>query len=99
MPSILDSLYRCAEQHPDRPLYRFLGRAGDIRESYTYGEFIERTTDIAIHIQRTSPMAPGERVLLAYPPGLEMICAFFACVRLGLIPVPVYPPTTQGFKA
>ena len=44
-------------------------------------------------------MAPGERVLLAYPPGVEMICAFFACVRLGLIPVPVYPPTGHGFQA
>ena len=38
-------------------------------------------------------------MLLAYPPGVEMICAFFACVRLGLIPVPVYPPTSHGFQA
>lgn len=98
MPSILESLYRCVNQHPERPLYRFLDQGGDIRESHTYGEFITRTTDIALHIQRTCPMEPGERVLLAYPPGLEMICAFFACVRLGLIPVPVYPPTAQGFK-
>jgi thioester reductase-like protein len=28
-----------------------------------------------------------------------MICAFFACVRLGLIPVPVYPPSSHGFAA
>ena len=28
-----------------------------------------------------------------------MICAFFACARIGLIPVPAYPPTGRGFQA
>jgi thioester reductase-like protein len=28
-----------------------------------------------------------------------MICAFFGCVRAGLIPVPVYPPSSHGFQA
>ena len=37
--------------------------------------------------------------MLAYPPGLEMICAFFGCVRAGLIPVPVYPPGSRGFQS
>ncbi len=41
----------------------------------------------------------GDRLLLAYPPGLEMICAFFGCVRAGLIPVPVYPPSSRGFQS
>jgi thioester reductase-like protein len=40
-----------------------------------------------------------DRLLLAYPPGLEMICAFFGCVRAGLIPVPVYPPSSRGFQS
>ena len=43
--------------------------------------------------------AAGDRLLLAYPPGLEMICAFFGCVRAGLIPVPVYPPSSRGFQS
>jgi thioester reductase-like protein len=43
--------------------------------------------------------AAEDRLLLAYPPGLEMICAFFGCVRAGLIPVPVYPPGSRGFQS
>ena len=43
--------------------------------------------------------AAEDRLLLAYPPGLEMICAFFGCVRAGLIPVPVYPPSSRGFQS
>ena len=97
--SILDPLYRWTERQPDKPLYVFLDVQGRTTESYSYAQFLQRITDIASHIERTFPMDPGERVLLAYPPGVEMICAFFACVRLGLIPVPLYPPTRHGFQA
>ena len=97
--SILTPFREWAERDPDKLLYAFLDVDGRITERYSYAQFLQRTTDIASHIQRTHPMAPGERVLLAYPPGVEMICAFFACVRLGLIPVPVYPPTSHGFQA
>jgi thioester reductase-like protein len=98
-PSILDPLLAWTEQHPDKLLYAFLDSEGAVTESYTYAQFVQRTADIAAHLQRVRPMAPGERVLLAYPPGLEVICAFFACVRLGLLPVPVYPATSHGFRA
>ena len=97
--SILAPFYEWTERNPDTLLFAFLDGDGRITESYSYAQFLQRTTDIASHIQRTFPMDPGERVLLAYPPGVEMICAFFACVRLGLIPVPVYPPTSHGFQA
>jgi len=99
MPSILGRLYQWTERNPDKLLYAFLDVEGRTTESYSYVQFLQRTTDIASHIRRTCPIAPGERVLLAYPPGVEMICAFFACIRLGLIPVPVYPPTSHGFQA
>ena len=97
--SILTPFYEWTERNPDTLLFAFLDGEGRTTESYTYAQFLQRTTEIASHIQRTFPMNPGERVLLAYPPGVEMICAFFACVRLGLIPVPVYPPTSHGFQA
>ena len=99
MSSILGPFYHWTESNPDKLLYMFLDVEGRTKESYSYAQFRQRTTDIASHIRRTYPMGPGERVLLAYPPGVEMICAFFVCVRLGLIPVPVYPPTSHGFQA
>jgi len=99
MPSILRSLSTWAERCPDRLLYAFLDVEGRTTASYTYGQFVQRTIDIAAHVQRSHDLPAGARVLLAYPPGLEMICAFFACVRAGLVPVPVYPPTSHGFRA
>jgi thioester reductase-like protein len=99
MASILDHLNRLADEHPDRLLYSYLDVNGDPIESYTYASFLHRAEAIAGHLQKEGRFAAGDRLLLAYPPGLEMICAFFGCVRAGLIPVPVYPPSSRGFQS
>jgi acyl-CoA synthetase (AMP-forming)/AMP-acid ligase II len=99
MATLLDDLDRLAEKHPSKLLYSFLDLNGDPIESYTYASFRDRTRAIAAHLRKESRFTPGERLLLAYPPGLEMICAFFGCVRAGLIPVPVYPPSSRGFQS
>src|SRR5580704_8800710 len=97
--SILDHLDRLADEHPDKLLYSYLDVNGDPIESYTYASFLHRTQAIAGHLLKDGRFAAGDRLLLAYPPGLEMICAFFACARAGLIPVPVYTPSSRGFQS
>lgn len=97
--SILGQLDRLADEHPDKLLYTYLDVNGDPIGSYTYAEFVHRTHVIASHLRMKGRFLAGGRVLLAYPPGLEMICAFFGCVRAGLIPVPVYPPSSRGFQS
>ncbi|MBB5342722.1 thioester reductase domain-containing protein [Tunturibacter empetritectus] len=98
-PSILGQLQTLADKHPDKLLYSYLDVDGDPIESYTYASFLLRAEAIAGHLLRGGGFAAGDRLLLAYPPGLEMICAFFGCVRAGLIPVPVYPPSSRGFQS
>src|SRR5271170_4537146 len=97
--SILGHLDRLADEHPDKLLYSYLDVNGDSLESYTYASFLHRVEAIAGHLWKDGRFAAGDRLLLAYPPGLEMICAFFGCVRAGLIPVPVYPPSSRGFQS
>ncbi len=97
--SILDNLDRLADEHPNKLLYSYLDVNGDPIESYTYASFVRRAQAIAGHLRKEGRFAAGDRLLLAYPPGLEMICAFFGCVRAGLIPVPVYPPSSRGFQS
>ena len=87
------------KKHPQQPLYVFLDIHGSVKASYTYEQFDERSKALACSLIRKENLNAGDRVLLAYPPGLEMMVAFFACARAGIIPVPVYPPTTQGFSA
>ncbi|MBB5317360.1 fatty acyl-AMP ligase [Tunturibacter empetritectus] len=99
MASILDQLDRLGDEHPHKLLYSYLDLNGNPIESYTYASFLRRTKAIAGHLRKGRRFAAEDRILLAYPPGLEMICAFFGCVRAGLIPVPVYPPSSRGFQS
>ncbi len=99
MMSIVNELDRLAEVHPHKLLYAYLDLNGNTLESYTYSSFQERTKAIAGRLLKDGRFAAEDRLLLAYPAGLEMICAFFGCVRAGLIPVPVYPPSSRGFQS
>src|SRR5580692_8806479 len=96
--SILGKLDRLAYEHPDKLLYSYIDLNGNELESYSYEAFLQRTKAIAGHLRKDHRFEAQDRLLLAYPPGLEMICAFFGCVRAGLIPVPVYPPSSHGFQ-
>ncbi len=97
--NILDPIGAHAERDPEGLLFAFLDRQGEIRDSVTREAFFRRTGDLAAHLDRELGLAPGERVILVHPPGLGMVHAFFACVRMGLVPVPVPSPTAHGFEA
>src|ERR1700683_3328651 len=96
--SILSKLDRLGDEHPHKLLYSYIDLNGNPIEGYSYASFLHRTKVIAGHLRKGRGFAAQDRILLAYPPGLEMICAFFGCVRAGLIPVPVYPPSSRGFQ-
>jgi thioester reductase-like protein len=97
--TIVDYLKHWASVQPDKLLYSYLEVDESERDAYTYQTFEERTRHVAEHIASLPGIAHGDRALLVYPPGLEIITAFFACVRAGILPVPVYPPTPMNFEA
>jgi thioester reductase-like protein len=99
LKTVVDYLDYWTERQPHQTLYRFLDIAGEERESYSYEGFDERTRELAGHLVGREGLERGDRVLLVYPPGLELIAAFFACVRAGIIAIPVYPPTPLAFQA
>jgi len=99
MASILGKLDSLGDQHPNKVLYSYIDVNGRPIGGYSYESFLHRTKVIAGHLRKEHGFASQDRLLLAYPPGLEMICAFFGCVRAGLIPVPVYPPSSRGFQS
>jgi malonyl-CoA/methylmalonyl-CoA synthetase len=67
---------------PDRPLLH-AGGAWTTR-----GEFLERTSDAAGRLAAAGLVA-GDRVLVSGPSSLDLAVAHVACLRLGLVVVPV----------
>lgn len=88
-----------AHERADALLYSFLDVQGREVERFTRGEFLARVRAISGHLASSGTLSPGDRVLLAYPAGLEMVCAFFACVDAGLIPVPTECPSPATWRA
>lgn len=71
----------------------FLNSSTRIEEKLNYPSLRIRAQSIAARIQQHTQ--PGDRVLLIYQPGLDFICAFYACLYAGVIAVPVYPPAEK----
>jgi acyl-CoA synthetase (AMP-forming)/AMP-acid ligase II/acyl carrier protein len=87
--NILGRLRAHAETTPDRPAYRFLrDEAGS--DSFTFGQLDRRVRGLAAWLREYA--TPGDRAMLLYPPGLEFIEAFLACLAVGIVPAPAYPP-------
>src|SRR5918993_3456766 len=95
MNSLIGYLEHWATVQPDQPYSIFLNVHGNATESYTYRELDQRTRYLAEYLSRDVGLKRGDRALLVYPPGLEIVVAFFACARIGVIPVPVYPPSVE----
>jgi thioester reductase-like protein len=96
--SVIEYLRHWAAVQPDKCFSSFLDLHGTETETYTCAEFDARSRHLAEYLSRHVGLRPGDRALLVYPPGLEIIVAFFACVRMGAIPVPVSAPMTMHFE-
>lgn len=91
MTSITDFLERWFARQPNQRLFEFRDARGVLTEYHTYKSFYERTLLISSRLNDAG-LNKGDRVLLAYPAGLEGIAALLACARIGLIGVPVPLP-------
>ncbi len=84
---MLEGLRAWAAAWPEQTLYIWLHRDAEAAR-LTFRQLWERAGGVAAALTRWGA-APGDRVLLVYPPGLEFIVALFGCFRAGVIAVPV----------
>ena len=92
------TLRRWTASQPDKTLYTFVDDAGEPERTLTYAEALGFVNRIGTVVTTEWGVKPGSRVLLVYPPGLDFIVAFLACLDAGVIPVPVYPPSPTSLE-
>ncbi|KVE29287.1 hypothetical protein WS67_05375 [Burkholderia singularis] len=88
--SLVDVLAQKARDQPADRAYVFVDESGAEQQALTFAELDALAGKLAVRLAGAAPS--GERALLAFPPGLEFIVAFFACLKAGLIAVPIMPP-------
>lgn len=85
-------LFKLAQQDPDRQILSFVDDQGRDSETRTAAEFVNRITRLAAYLQDGCGLRKGDVALLIYPPSMQFVEAFAACLACGIVAAPVYPP-------
>lgn len=102
-PSLDELLRWRANNQPSQLAYQFLDDGNtpifeSISSRLNYAQLDGEVSRIAVQISKLvefeDELGPA-RVLLAFPPGLEFVTSFLACIRAGVIAVPVPPPSRR----
>jgi acyl-CoA synthetase (AMP-forming)/AMP-acid ligase II/acyl carrier protein len=90
--TIVDCLEERAARHGRELAYRYLetGDVGSAAVELDNRTLHARVLGVAAELGRS--LAPGDRALLLYPPGLDFVVGFYACLAAGVIAVPAFPP-------
>jgi acyl-CoA synthetase (AMP-forming)/AMP-acid ligase II len=89
---LLEALDHWNKVHPNKSLYHYLNDSGDVSKSVTYAQLNTQSSELARYLREDLQCHHGDRVLLVYPPSLDFVVAFYACIKAGVIAVPTFPP-------
>ncbi|ACB50379.1 AMP-dependent synthetase and ligase/probable acyl-CoA synthase [Crocosphaera subtropica ATCC 51142] len=88
--SLIDLIKYRANYQAKQTAFIFLQNGKNESSRLTYQELDQQAQKLAVYLQNLTQS--GDRILLLYPPGLDFIIAFFACLYAGVIAIPLYPP-------
>lgn len=94
--SVPEALQQRAGDQPSDRAYVFVDGELEEEAALTYAELHRRA--LAVAGELASRCRPGSRALLVFPPGLDFIVAYFACLYAHVIAVPVNPPRRQQIQ-
>uniref|UniRef100_A0A8B9JUV8 Disco-interacting protein 2 homolog Cb n=1 Tax=Astyanax mexicanus TaxID=7994 RepID=A0A8B9JUV8_ASTMX len=87
-----------AQTTPDHILYTLINSRGAVGSSLTCLQLHKRAEKIAAMLFERGQLRDGDHVALVYPPGLDLIAAFYGCLYAGCIPITVRPPHPQNIS-
>uniref|UniRef100_A0A8C3NI54 Uncharacterized protein n=1 Tax=Geospiza parvula TaxID=87175 RepID=A0A8C3NI54_GEOPR len=88
-----------AQATPDHPLFLLLNAKGTTVCTATCLQLHKKAERIASVLCDKGHLNAGDNVVLLYPPGIELITAFYGCLYSGCVPVTVRPPHAQSLVA
>jgi acyl-CoA synthetase (AMP-forming)/AMP-acid ligase II len=82
--TLTEMMRRRAVRSPDQQYFRLYD------ETVTYGRLWEQSGRYAAGLARAG-VGPGDKICLIYPTCAEFFYTFFGALRVGAVPVPLYP--------
>ncbi|KAM8814310.1 disco-interacting protein 2 homolog A isoform 6-T6 [Rhynchonycteris naso] len=91
-----DVLQWRAHTTPDHPLFLLLNAKGTVTSTATCVQLHRKAERVAAALTEKARLSIGDHVALVYPPGVDLIAAFYGCLYCGCVPVTVRPPHPQN---
>jgi acyl-CoA synthetase (AMP-forming)/AMP-acid ligase II len=88
--TILDAFESHVAKRPSQVAFRFLADGDNESAAWTYADLRSRALVVAACLEEHTQ--PGDRALLLFPPGLDIVAAFLGCLYAHVIAVPLYAP-------
>uniref|UniRef100_A0A673N1Q1 Disco-interacting protein 2 homolog C n=1 Tax=Sinocyclocheilus rhinocerous TaxID=307959 RepID=A0A673N1Q1_9TELE len=85
-----------AQTTPDHVLFTLLSSRGTVLSSLTCLQLHKRAEKIAAMLMERGHLQDGDHVALVYPPGIDLVAAFYGCLYAGCVPITVRPPHPQN---
>ncbi|EHH58844.1 hypothetical protein EGM_08793, partial [Macaca fascicularis] len=95
---LADVLQWRAHTTPDHPLFLLLNAKGTVTSTATCVQLHKRAERVAAALMEKGRLSVGDHVALVYPPGVDLIAAFYGCLYCGCVPVTVRPPQPQNLS-
>uniref|UniRef100_A0A673CU90 Uncharacterized protein n=1 Tax=Sphaeramia orbicularis TaxID=375764 RepID=A0A673CU90_9TELE len=87
-----------AQTTPDHVLYTLLSSRGAVSNSLTCLQLHKRAERVSALLMERGGLQEGDHVALVYPPGIDLIAAFYGCLYAGCVPITVRPPHPQNIS-
>ncbi|VDL23762.1 unnamed protein product [Hymenolepis diminuta] len=81
-----------ATHTPEDRLFSVYNAKGAVVTSLTCHQLHQKAERLGSLLQEKGNVKPGSVVAIMFMPGIEMVCAFYACLYIAAIPVLVRPP-------
>jgi len=87
-----------AHSTSDHLLFTLLNSKGTETQTLTCSQLHKKAERIARLLIEKDRLNTGDHVALIYPPGVELIAAFYGCLYVGVVPVTIRPPHPQNLQ-
>jgi len=82
----------------DHTLFTLLNNRGTSQQTLTCSQLHKKAEKIACLLLEKGRLNTGDHVALIYPPGVDLITAFYGCLYVGVVPVTIRPPHPQNLQ-
>ncbi|XP_066588947.1 disco-interacting protein 2 homolog A isoform X2 [Prorops nasuta] len=87
-----------AHSTSDHVIFTSLNAKGAVATSLSCSQLHKKAERIGNLLLDRGRINTGDHVALIFPPGTDLICAFYGCLYVGAVPVTIRPPHPQNLQ-